>query len=896
MPDTTENKLNFSWKRFTEEDFNKRKDDLLNEREWKTPALVDVGAVNIELHDPEYSNEDGRQRVFIDYYIGGDTSGNPYSDDKQEIPYGHADGDSIPVSAMTSSSYEEFKKYFEDEVATELSRPDNLKVQQEAERPTVDWNDPKQHAELYITKLAEKVDLAEQKDRRTWQFVRDNHPGYHDDVAIASDPIFSDNDVYRGVVAGEMSVESAERFVELRGTKADFAREFIRTEKEVLDDAIENWQPEEADENGEPVGNVPDYVQEFHDVVNNCYDEMDKAVDIINFENEKESFLNSLSGGAELNTTLEIDDDRTVNQYFVYPNKNLPGIKQEYDKDGNLASYLRLVVDIDQKTGELYDISVDRGNSETGDFDYDVQNELTGEGKKLLDSLKDGIKKYIEDDLREEQVDRIEELFDGKYSIDDGNSRMSFRETLDFYNKEDADRPYSERLNHAVSRMLYYSLYLPDDNAGEKRWQICDDVAEKITGGEIKQLFDGIKSAQEIADQEAKEKFGYSWQDKTNALSDLLDAPGEVTDPDGHPADLDHMIHYYEENTPLEGHRRNLEKAVSRMLMFTINDFKSLEPENYDGITQDGAAAELRYELEDRIARDLVSGKIKDGWTGINKDVEDYSKEIADREFEKLKEDGRFVEAELAADRAAAHGEADFYSKNFTAGEWLKFNSLGGVRGDQTEKLGVVLGRHISKDSISDEEASLIDKYLFSKQSNVAWLRFDRDKGDLYLQRYMDDGESKFTRTSLKGVLELVIENAEKAEDAGAVLTLQKRLNELRGVNQNTQRSESKEKSVEKQTTVQKETAKEDVFGDFVNQVESEYKDLKLFLRSAANVLKHLPPEKQKEIRKELLKRGARSPEAVATVMRNAVKAKQHARSQQQKNPEKKRDDYGMER
>lgn len=1113
---STGKKLDFSWERFTEEDFNKKKNELLNKKDWNGPALIDVGAVNIELHDPEYSSAGDEPRVFLDYYIGGDTSEHSYSYGT-DIPYGHVDGSSIPISKIVSLSYEEFKNYLENEVTAELHRINNTqnKILLEAERPTVNFDDPKQGAELYITKLAEKVDLAEQKDSRTWPFVRDNHPGYHDGDGMASDKIFSNNDVYRGVVAGEMSVEDAEKYVELRGTKADFAREFIRTEKEILDNAIENWQPEESDKNGDPAGNVPGYIQKFHEVVNEAYSEMDKAINIIDRENEKEeyihseefiskfgdwekinrleklknaptlkkdgkvvidgtdytdkisemrnnedrkglreimsflkkeilgsytapdmdnesiditsatmkelnrfplnsrqieatlyipdllkngtficneknedlvtnpeidhysyllngikiagedytaksviavakdgkkyydhklskiekgrilnnlplltdreslgslpydlndnrllricqvpqmpylemkngkwrptqesiekvragklyieqdktqgflsmvdeskadrialdfrdeynaqkakfepsmtyetardvvaasgieligkdfdetngkgvevdaklifnrayanaratpdvtedfslssvinfnnltkqadkafaymnssieyvagipdhnsvsigaennnvsylallknadfekcverakkefrnlietapaeemtfnqqtfeyfkknasvifrsskeslrefwktveqtyvrddiekekeSFLDSLSGSV-LNTTLEIDDEKTVRQYFVYTNKNLPGIKQEYDKDGKLVSDLRLVVDIDNKTNELDNISIDRINSVTGDVDYDVQVELSNDGKKILHTAEKEIKEYLLNEVAKQEKDfKIE-------NIDDGND-----------------------------------------------------------------------SAQGIADKEAKEKFGYSWQDKTDALSDLLDAHGEVTDPDGHPTDLDHMIHYFEENTPLEGHRRNLEKAVSHMLMFTIDDFKSLSPAKYDYIAQDGAAAEVRGELCDRIANDLVSGKINNSWFEINKEVETYSKELARRE-------------------------------------------------------------------------------------------------------------------------------------------------------------------VEKQAAVQKETVKEDVFGDFVSKVEAEYKDLNLFLRSASNVLKQLPPEKKDEVRKELLKRGANTPEKLAVVMRNAIKAKQNSKSQQPKNAQKKRDDYGMER
>lgn len=644
-----ENKLDFNWERFTEKDFNDKKNDLLNERDWNRPALIDVGAVNIELHDPEYSSFGGEPRVFLDYYIGGDTSEHSYSYGT-DIPYGHVDGSSIPISKIVSLSYEEFKIYLENEVTTEFNRINNAqnKILLEAERPTVNFDNPKQGAELYITKLAEKVDLAEQKDRRTWQFVRDNHPGFVGNPTGDSDITIRNNDVYRSVVAGEMSVEAAEKFVDLRGTKADFAREFIKTESEILDDAIYNWQPEpsDANENGEAL--VPDYVQEFYKTVKDVYSEMDRAVDIINFENEKDKFIKSLSGW-ELNQTIEIDNKK-YDQYFIYPTENLDGIEQKFDKDGKPITSLKLVVAIDKETNDVEDIEIDRLNDVTGEVDANnVETELLKQGQQILNSAKKGIKEYIlKENARWEKEQNLEKMFAGKYSIDDGNNHMTFRETLDFYNREDNDLPYEERLNYAVSRMLYNNLYLPDDEAGEKRWQICDETAKEILSDDGYDDPDDLNEAQYFANERAKDLFGYTRTEQIEEFRTLL--KGAMTqDPDGNWVDFDGMKKYFDENETYRNYSTDwrLAHALSHMLMFSIEDFKSLSPENYDDITQDGAAAELRWELCDRISNDLVFGKIKDGWNGIIKEVETYSKEIADKEIEKLKESEKFVETEI---------------------------------------------------------------------------------------------------------------------------------------------------------------------------------------------------------------------------------------------------------
>lgn len=100
--------------------------------------------------------------------------------------------------------------------------------------------------------------------------------------------------------------------------------------------------------------------------------------------------------------------------------------------------------------------------------------------------------------------------------------------------------------------------------------------------------------------------------------------------------------------------------------------------------------------------------------------------------------------------------------------------------------------------------------------------------------------------------------------------------------------------TVTKSITPQTQKSSEAQFRNFVKEVESEYKDLRLFRKATVNVLKRLPPEQKAAIKSELLKRGANNPESLALVMKNEVQ-KQHS---QKKNQERNRNrnDYEPER
>lgn len=64
----------------------------------------------------------------------------------------------------------------------------------------------------------------------------------------------------------------------------------------------------------------------------------------------------------------------------------------------------------------------------------------------------------------------------------------------------------------------------------------------------------------------------------------------------------------------------------------------------------------------------------------------------------------------------------------------------------------------------------------------------------------------------------------------------------------------------------------ESIFKNFIKEANDEYKELKLIYQAAAKALKSTPPEQRKILDAELLKRGARSPEKLASIMQDAFR------------------------
>jgi hypothetical protein len=81
------------------------------------------------------------------------------------------------------------------------------------------------------------------------------------------------------------------------------------------------------------------------------------------------------------------------------------------------------------------------------------------------------------------------------------------------------------------------------------------------------------------------------------------------------------------------------------------------------------------------------------------------------------------------------------------------------------------------------------------------------------------------------------------------------------------------EKSNSKITDVSSENI-QNIFDEFLSDVEKEYRELKLFRQATINVLKNLPEDKKEFVNQELLRRGANSENSLANVMKDAIQQK----------------------
>lgn len=182
-PDTPENRkimkdngwlleqpLEFEFSEFTENDFNKIRDELFKDNPKEDYyGRVHIGSLHVEF---VINQQDGW--VDTNYYILGQTG---EGETQFGVPYDHFPGQQFAANLFTDNTYEEFKekaaKAILDDIAYETS------IKPEAMRALIDWKDEQQCKELCRTKLVESAKLNEiviapySDNKRDMEAVRD---------------------------------------------------------------------------------------------------------------------------------------------------------------------------------------------------------------------------------------------------------------------------------------------------------------------------------------------------------------------------------------------------------------------------------------------------------------------------------------------------------------------------------------------------------------------------------------------------------------------------------------------------------------------------------------------------------------------------------------------------
>ena len=152
---------NIDWSGFTEEMFNKFKNELLtgNEKpDWK--GSINVGSVSFEITQYEKTEEN----PWIDYkvFILGEDNGYEYDGkDNDTIPYAFYEGNQFVINMITENSYEEFKNKFTELIIHDI-KENNIQnsehVKKEMMRPTINWSNYETSKKLYLDKIIEKIE------------------------------------------------------------------------------------------------------------------------------------------------------------------------------------------------------------------------------------------------------------------------------------------------------------------------------------------------------------------------------------------------------------------------------------------------------------------------------------------------------------------------------------------------------------------------------------------------------------------------------------------------------------------------------------------------------------------------------------------------------------------
>ena len=152
---------NIDWSGFTEEMFNKFKNELLtgNEKpDWK--GSINVGSVSFEITQYEKTEEN----PWIDYkvFVLGEDNGYEYDGkDNDTIPYAYYEGNQFVINMITENSYEEFKNKFTELIINDI-KENNIQnsehVKKEMMRPTINWSNYETSKKLYLDKIIEKIE------------------------------------------------------------------------------------------------------------------------------------------------------------------------------------------------------------------------------------------------------------------------------------------------------------------------------------------------------------------------------------------------------------------------------------------------------------------------------------------------------------------------------------------------------------------------------------------------------------------------------------------------------------------------------------------------------------------------------------------------------------------
>ena len=182
-PDTPENRkiikehgwllehpLEFDFSEFTENDFNRIKNELLKDKPNENYyGRLHIGSLHVEFI---INQPDGW--IDTEYYILGQQG---EGENSFGVPYDHFPGHQLIANAFTDNTYEEFKERVTKTILSDIAAESSLK--KEAMRQLVDWDNEQQSKELYRTKLVESARNDEitispyTRDKRSMEVIRD---------------------------------------------------------------------------------------------------------------------------------------------------------------------------------------------------------------------------------------------------------------------------------------------------------------------------------------------------------------------------------------------------------------------------------------------------------------------------------------------------------------------------------------------------------------------------------------------------------------------------------------------------------------------------------------------------------------------------------------------------
>lgn len=510
--------------------------------------------------------------------------------------------------------------------------------------------------------------------------------------------------------------------------------------------------------------------------------------------------------------------------------------------------------------------------------------------------------------ISDAEMARLSKLFEGKTCLDSaGTKEVDFKDLVEDYknNKQPEDV-----LKDAVATMIHenreadgYYNFSPSDfdfkssirdaDGYEMRWELCEKTAEQVIRDKTAKTMDDAEtimswvSADMIKEYESKEKEREQDSPDIATWQQLKELVG-IRDFDSVKDDaLMGNPGFGEREWKEETLARCLEDGILDLREFTTSSGSKINDLQFDPEFTKSSKWGLYEKIEpekwriiDGLSKDIVAGReaLDNGDIGLGDIQSKYDDMLSESDVYLEAVENGLVEidksmAEIILDNNNPHTLQDGVKIAIVKASFEKDTP----EWEKPERF-IVTPHNSFPENYTDKELS---DYLTDNRVNSAEPKISEKQAGIISYYLMRNEYALYV--DQKGNLNCVDFSEDfNLDDVGKVITnneLLKLTNDLIDKDigfKNRAEEDFKEiknllNGYEKEQKIQKTQSPQELYDSFIGKVEKEFKELKLLRAATVNVIKELSQEDKSIINSELKKRGAKTPESLALIVKESI-------------------------